>query len=185
VPEVTVDLSMLARPGSIAIVARCGCTYYTNAASASFTLEEITSDFGACRSCARREARENFRATSPWRLARFSLAIGYDNEPVVEAWTQGETWNGWATPFFTEDQVNAMLAAFQAFPPYVTSEAPIVGTFDGFTVSFPNGYSEEDGGPFDTWEATNDGPLVDLLGESVWGVGAFSWTWQEEEVDPT
>jgi hypothetical protein len=88
------------------------------------------------------------------REAKFSIDTLGDN--VFESFTQGEEWNGWACPYFTFDQAQTLVQAYQ--------EGWYDEDSDAFSFEIEGG-SEED---VDTFPAT------EIKGMKVYPIGAFS-----------
>src|SRR5690554_852187 len=106
--------------------------------------------------------------TREFQRARFSTDALL--EMRFEGFTDGETWNGWACPYFTHDVAKAVLRASQKNGYNWSYEVQT----DAFVVSHrddPEDYEPE------RFEAIR----IDIENESfvVYGVGSFSWTWEQ------
>ena len=84
---------------------------------------------------------------------------------VFHGFTQGETWNGWARPFFTYDEAQKIVTAHkeQRLNAYYDHES------DGF--AFEIASSE---GEYDIFSS------VEVVGMKLYPVGAGCWIWEEE-----
>lgn len=82
---------------------------------------------------------------------------------VFDGFTQGDTWNGWARPYFTFEQAQRVVEAHRA---------------QGGTASYDeteNALSFEMGeGEVDTF------PAETVEGGTLYPVGAGCWIWEEE-----
>ena len=94
------------------------------------------------------------------RAAKFVMdAFG---DEVFDGFTQGETWNGWARPYFTFEQAKRIVEAHQA----QGGKASYDQAEDAF--SFEMGENEVDSFPAETVE-----------GRKFYLVGAGCWIWEE------
>lgn len=99
------------------------------------------------------------------RPAKFT--IDTFGEEVFEGFTQGETWNGWARPYFTFEQARRVVEAHRA---------------RGGRASYDEA---EDAFSFEIGEEEIDAfPAESLEGQKLYPVGAGCWIWEEvvEEV---
>jgi hypothetical protein len=99
------------------------------------------------------------------RAAKFTIDT-FDGE-VFDGFTIGETWNGWARPYFTFEQAQRVVEAHQAH----------VGT-----ASYEEG---EDAFSFEMSEDEVDTfPAETVEGQKLYPIGAGCWIWEEaiEEV---
>ena len=102
--------------------------------------------------------------TAELRPARFSIdSLGPEDAPsVYDGFTVGETWNGWATPYFTLDVAKRVAADYAAQGDAYLAEV-------GETVRL----YEPDNGEWDEY-----GP-VEVEGQLLYPVGSYYWTWEE------
>lgn len=102
------------------------------------------------------------------RKATFSID-GIEGQSFT-GWTTGETWNGWATPYFEFEQAEKITAAL----------GKDCGRFDPAADAFITRESCDMGvGESETWTAlsieTPDGT------KKVYAIGAYGWCWQEDK----
>jgi hypothetical protein len=90
------------------------------------------------------------------RNAKFYLDCLPDHE--WDGFTEGDDWNGWACPYFTEAEALRLNAALVAL---ATAE----------------GHLDDD--TFDIRWSLSDWRTLTVQGQPVYGVGAYDWTWSE------
>jgi len=95
---------------------------------------------------------------------RFSIDF-LDGE-IFDGYTNGEYWNGFACPYFTFEQAQAIVSASRArgFDARYDAEA------DQFTFEMQNSESEDDRDSF---------PAVKIDNLKVYPIGAHCWIWDE------
>jgi hypothetical protein len=104
----------------------------------------------------------------PLRPARFR--IDALEEDIFEGYTQGDTWNGWACPYFTVRQAFALTTAWNLT--YGSGTA----YYDASQRHFVFDYS----GDPDDCEAFPPVRRADTGEETLlWPIGAFCWVWEE------
>jgi len=102
------------------------------------------------------------------RAGRFEL----DDSPVWEGFTYGETWNGWAVPFFTKEVADQIMEWSNSFtnPDLIATEGIIFDQeINGYWYMPDKINYEDDAEPF-------------LVGENgLVAFGSGCWTWMEVE----
>lgn len=88
--------------------------------------------------------------------------------------TTGDDWNGWATPLFTQEQGLGVVAGWQA----QGWEARFDEVADKFVFSINHDFET---GCSDEFEAF---PAIEVEGQKLYGIGAYSWMWEEVEEEP-
>lgn len=83
-------------------------------------------------------------------------------------YTLGDTWNGWATPYFEVDEAMKIMEEFNACEP----EFPI--TYNKETDTFE--VEEIGGGNGDEWKGYNYQTEKGI--KHLYGIGAYSWVWE-------
>lgn len=96
------------------------------------------------------------------REAKFSLEVL--GEKCFDAFTQGETWNGWACPYFTFDQAQQLVKAFQ--------ERGVKAWYDEHSDAFT---FEVEGG--ETVKEVDTFQAEEVNGKKFYPIGAFCWIW--------
>jgi hypothetical protein len=82
--------------------------------------------------------------------------------------TDGETWNGWARPYFTFEQAQAVLNAHKDH----SWKAWYDETQDSFVFDFSHDGNDE----------LDEFPAVEIAGMKLYPIGAGCWIWEEETV---
>lgn len=105
--------------------------------------------------------------TSDFQRARFS--IDSLPETTFEGFTAGETWNGWACPYFMNDEAIVVLKDCEnnGYRWFYDSGA------DAFVVSHAEDPEDFEPERFEAIRITLDNE--DIV---VYGIGAYSWTWE-------
>lgn len=89
-----------------------------------------------------------------------------------EGWTDGDNWNGWACPLFERDEAERLAEYLNSVGEGIT---PIV--FDGY--NFVTIHDADEGYPDDErWEPW---PTIVRDGKTLYGIGAWCWTWDEAD----
>ena len=104
------------------------------------------------------------------KLSRFTNnALGFDS---FEGFTKGENWNGWDCPYFTFEQTQKILKAYNELRQIIgeNSKAYYKSEIDAFV--FPVSEDETE-----VYEA-----LVEN-GQKYYPVDSFVWIWEEIEGD--
>jgi hypothetical protein len=83
-------------------------------------------------------------------------------DEIFSGFTSGETWNGWACPYFTHEQAQRVVEVHRA----QGGKAWYDETQDSFAFEF--GEDEVDAFPAETVE-----------GQKLYSVGARCWIWEE------
>lgn len=108
----------------------------------------------------------------PWRRGRFS--IGFVDDRILEGWTTGELWNGWATPYFEKNEAVEIMKESKKLHQEVHQK--FKWSYDA-KKDFFKYQSENDEEP----EKVSGMQIMTPEGlKTVYGIGAYSWTWQEE-----
>lgn len=96
------------------------------------------------------------------RAARFVIDTFGDD--VFEGFTQGETWNGWARPFFIHEEAQKIVNAHkeQGLNAYYNQQS------DEFAFEVASSI-----GDYDVF------PCVEISGMKLYPVGAGCWIWEE------
>ena len=91
----------------------------------------------------------------------------------VEGYSIGQTWNGWAVPYFTKSQVEKVKEALtkSGLTPWVRWKTEEDGTI---VVQSTSPYDDE---PDDIWSPQT----IDGVDEPVWCIGGFAWVWEAFE----
>lgn len=90
-------------------------------------------------------------------------------EREFEGCTNGDLWNGWATPLFTFEQAQKIVAPWQeqGWAAHYNEAA------DAFVFSVNQDLETGESDEFETF------PAVEIEGRKLHGIGAFSWIWEE------
>lgn len=106
--------------------------------------------------------------TREFQRGKFSIDSLLDT--TFEGFTTGETWNGWACPYFGHDEAVAVLVASENNG-YRWFYDPGADTFVVSHIEDPEGFEAQ------RFEATR----INLDNEDivVYGIGAFSWIWEQ------
>lgn len=101
------------------------------------------------------------------RQSTFMLdALG---ERAFEGFTVGDSWNGWATPLFTFEQAQRIVAAWQE----QGWEARYDEAKDAFVFSINQDFETGQSDKFEEFAP------VERDGRKLYPVGAFAWTWED------
>lgn len=104
------------------------------------------------------------------RTRFYSAKHSLDDSPGWWAWTTGERWNGWGTPYFERDELEVMLD-------WLKKEGWAKDWWwDGQKVCVSDDDPEPECYPMETID-TPRGRL------HVWPVGAWAWTWSVDQDD--
>lgn len=127
---------------------------------------------------------------SEWKKVRVTIHMGdsaVDAIGVFDAFTKGDSWNGWITPYFTEEQGKRVVAWTRAtkerYPELEVETVSWDEDRQAFIMKDPQ-YPHPPGEPIPA-EDLVDGFRVEELGLVLFGIGAYKWTWQEVEDDRT
>lgn len=100
------------------------------------------------------------------------LCMDATRDQLFEGYATGDLWNGFACPYFTFDQAQAIVSAWLAHG----WQAHYDELKDAFVFSvnqdFATGHSDE----FDTFRPV----FVD--GQRLYPIGAFSWAWEQADL---
>ena len=99
-------------------------------------------------------------------MRKTKFAIDFFDGQMFEGYTQGENWNGFACPYFTYEQAQVLLNAWQAKGWNARYDAKE----DRFTFGVNTGGGEQE---YDSFSA------IELQGMKLYPVGAFYWIWEE------
>ena len=104
------------------------------------------------------------------REGRFTLDVFEESQPdalrLFAGFTLGERWNGWACPYFTYEQAQKLVTAWQAIG--------AVAHYDLSRDEFVFGSLE----PNTEEEPERCRPL-DIAGQTLYPIGTRGWTWDE------
>ena len=105
-------------------------------------------------------------------LRETQFAIDTLGDKVFEGYTQGEEWNGWACPYFTFEQAQKVVEAFNKGERFEGDkiEARYDAEQDAFCFLF------ESSGESDDFAA------VELEGQKFYPIGAGCWIWERADV---
>jgi hypothetical protein len=102
------------------------------------------------------------------KMSKAKFAIDSIPDVVFQGYTNGDTWNGWACPYFEKAEAERVLRASEVNRYLWTY------TENGFSVQNqddPEGYESE---VFEALKiATEDGSEL-----TVYAIGAYSWIWE-------
>jgi len=89
-------------------------------------------------------------------------------ERVFDGYTNDEDWNGWACPYFTQEQAQSIVAAYheQGWPAHYDQ------TNDQFVFSMKHAGGDED-------EVYS--PVKEEEGLKLYPIGTANWIWEEED----
>jgi hypothetical protein len=106
--------------------------------------------------------------TREFQRARFTI----DSLPnrIFEGFTDGDTWNGWACPYFTHDIAITILQAARDNGYEWAYEAEI----DTFLAKH-----RDDGNDFEPERFEGIRVTVDEKDLVVYGIGTYTWTWMQ------
>lgn len=107
------------------------------------------------------------------RLAKFQID-GMD-QLKFEGYTLGETWKGWARPYFTYEQAHTVAKVFNEQTVYESSYTPSANTF-----VFKNKIHVDENYSF-----TSETLILGGVETKVYPIGAGSWVWTECEPEMT
>lgn len=114
-----------------------------------------------------------------WHPVKVTIGLGDDEDPVFDAYTQGDSWNGWAIPFFTAEEGQRIAAWTHALAEQ-SPEGIETATWDEarrvFVLEDPQ-YPHATGEPIPD-EDIVDGVTVEDLGLTLYGIGAYKWAWE-------
>lgn len=116
---------------------------------------------------------------SDWQITTVTITTGnerLDAEAQFNAYTTGETWNGWIVPYFTESEGKRVAAwsvatARNAADPDVQD----IVRWDEGGQSFILDSSDASGETDSEFVA---GHYVDEIGSTLFDIGARRWTWE-------
>jgi hypothetical protein len=89
-------------------------------------------------------------------------------EVIVEGFSSGEEWNGWACPYFTYEQAERLVELWERN----RWKAAYDGVQDAFVFSVNQDFTTGDSEEFETF------PAVSIEGLNYYPIGAFQWTWE-------
>ena len=107
------------------------------------------------------------------KVRHFSMDFFDDS---VEGYSLGQSWNGWAVPYFTKAQLEKVIPAlndeyYELGVRWCDKEED---SFEGLPV-LRSGHDEEGYPEVEHWNPTR----IEGVDEPVWSVGGFSWVWEE------
>jgi hypothetical protein len=105
------------------------------------------------------------------RRGKFSLDI---HEDVYEGYTYGQTWNGWACPYFAKDVADSIAAQWNAPGMSASYEA----MSDTYIFSDP----DNDGG--EPYIVHGDGYRINGTSVRLYPIGNGYWIWDEDRARP-
>lgn len=103
------------------------------------------------------------------KFQRAQFSIDSLPEMTFEGFTDGEMWNGWACPYFTHNIARSVLQASQ--------DNGYTWSFEAETDTFAVRHRDD---PEDYEPERFEAIRINIENESfvVYGIGAFSWTWE-------
>jgi hypothetical protein len=105
------------------------------------------------------------------RLSGFkNEALGFQS---FEGYTKGEIWNGWDCPYFTFEQAQKVLKAYNELRQIIGAIS--LAYYDSETDAFVFPDSEDEP---ETYKALNE------QGQNYYPIGAFVWIWEEVNYNP-
>lgn len=112
--------------------------------------------------------------TMSLRQGKFYMEV-YDPE-LFEGWTDGELWNGWATPLFQYEEAARMMDVHNRMDPVVDPEDKPRAWYDAERDRFCF-ITEGTGREIEYYSAC----LRQAGGEmrKLYGIGSWYWTWEE------
>jgi hypothetical protein len=115
--------------------------------------------------------------TAPMRPVRVSWDGGDEETPIFDGFTAGATWNGFVCPYFTKEVADQIAAECNA----VAQEYPDCETvtYDPERDAYALDRADYDDGPDYVY-----GQFAASIGQTVYPIGAFGWTWTEVEPEP-
>lgn len=124
---------------------------------------------------------------SEWQSIRVTIRMGdpvLDDFGLFEAYTTGDDWNGWVTPYFTEAQ-GKRIARWTRMLKEKIPDGEVESVYwdetrGMFILESPEDPHEPDE-PIPA-EDLVEGIWVDELNDLLYGIGAYRWTWELAEV---
>ncbi len=111
------------------------------------------------------------------KLRHFSMDFF---EETAAGYSLGQSWNGWAVPYFTKAQLDKVIPHLNDLYEmgiYWCDKAE--DSFEGLPVLRNRAHWDED--EEDVWDAGR----IDGVDEPVWSVGGMSWCWEEYDFPMT
>lgn len=109
----------------------------------------------------------------PWRRGKFSM--DFLGDTTIPGWTTGDVWNGWATPFFEKKEAEQVMKASADLYKEIKEKFKWSYNAKKDMFIFQSEHDEEPDRTKGSEIPTPEGM------KTVYGIGAYSWTWQEEE----
>lgn len=110
--------------------------------------------------------------------ARFSID-GLDPGATVEGFTSGDSWNGWDCPYFTLEQGQLVVEAFNKAEAINKSAGldSLIGFYDPSRDAFVFHYPSQAGSasPEEDWDIF---PSQVIEGQKLYPIGAGCWIWE-------
>jgi hypothetical protein len=121
---------------------------------------------------------------SGWKPVRVTISMGdseIDAMGVVDAYTRGDRWNGWVTPYFDEPQAHRVAAWTRAlrekFPDLEVETVAWDDDLKAFVLEDPQ-YPHATGEPI-----PGEDIVAGIRGEEpapvLYGIGSYKWAWEE------
>ena len=101
------------------------------------------------------------------RLAQFAVD---GLEGTFEGYTTGETWNGWAVPYFPLGEARRIIADYDTQPPSLDGQTRGEYDSDRDVIRLYDPSADE-------WDEIGS---VEHDGHTLYPVGAYLWTWEEK-----
>lgn len=115
------------------------------------------------------ETGERIKAPAESRKLRLTQFAVDGLEGTFEGYTTGETWNGWAVPYFSLEEAQRIIADYVAQPPSPDGQTRGEYDSDSDVVRLYDPSADE-------WDEI---VAVDVDGRTLYPVGTRYWTWEE------
>lgn len=114
-----------------------------------------------------------------WHQVKVMIDLGDEEDAVFDAYTRGDSWNGWTIPFFTAEEGKRIMGWMHELAKQSPEEIETV-TWDeerqAFMLDDPQ-YPHMIDKPIPEEDVVN-GVLIEELGLTLYGIGAYKWTWE-------
>jgi hypothetical protein len=117
-----------------------------------------------------------------WQPIRVTISQGDDDIDalgVFDALTLGDSWNGWATPYFTKEEGQRIVAWVDAmlrrFPPDSIEAVRWDDAYATFVVESPDD-PHEPGKPIPVEDVVES--VAGEYGLNLYAIGTYRWTWE-------
>lgn len=112
-----------------------------------------------------------------WQRIQVTVDTGIpesDDFGVFEAFIDGDVWNGWVVPYFTETE-GQRIARWSRL---VASQSSEPTSQDVVTWDAEAGTFVIDSGAYPDQPEIIPGRFVEELGQTLYGIGAYRWAWE-------